>query len=150
MIKLPSFKTSSFYSMKTRSGFTLLELLMVVTIIAVISVIGLVTYTNVQKSTRDARRKADVVTIQKALEQYYQQNGGYPGSLTAINNTSYFPAGAYPKDPQASKGDYAYTPAPGGCADGACTSYSVCATNHFETTPAPTTTTGVYCFTNQQ
>lgn len=49
-------------------GFTLVELLVVVAIIAILSVIGLTIFTGVQANARDARRKTDIEAIANALE----------------------------------------------------------------------------------
>lgn len=51
-----------------QKGFTLVELLVVVAIIAILSVIGLTIFTSAQSNARDARRKSDVDAIAKALE----------------------------------------------------------------------------------
>lgn len=51
-----------------KSGFTLVELLVVITIIAILSVIAMTVFTNVQKSARDARRRGDIDAVAKALE----------------------------------------------------------------------------------
>lgn len=66
-----------YYSKVKRSGFTLTELMIVITIIAILSAIGFSSYTNAQKIGRDSRRKSDLKAIQTALELYYQQNGTY-------------------------------------------------------------------------
>lgn len=50
------------------SGFTLVELLVVVAIIAILSVIGLTIFSGAQANARDARRRADIDAISKALE----------------------------------------------------------------------------------
>jgi len=64
--------------MAAQKGFTLVELLVVISIIAILSVIGITVFSGVQKSTRDARRKADLHAISLALEQYKVKNGTYP------------------------------------------------------------------------
>jgi len=56
---------------KGKSGFTLLELLVVIGIIAVLVGIGSVSYSTAQKKARDAKRKGDLQAIHKALEEYY-------------------------------------------------------------------------------
>lgn len=61
-------------------GFTLVELLVVISIIAVLSVVGMALFTSAQKNARDARRRLDIKAIHNALEMYYNQNGSYPGS----------------------------------------------------------------------
>ena len=53
---------------KYSQGFTIVELLVVVAIIAVLSVIGITIFTGVQKGARDSTRRADVNAIAKAME----------------------------------------------------------------------------------
>lgn len=66
-------------------GFTLIELIIVFAILgmmaaAVIAVLN--PFAQFQKAN-DARRKADLSQIQKALESYYQDNGKYPDNASA-------------------------------------------------------------------
>lgn len=49
-------------------GFTLVELLVVITIIAILSVVGLTIFSGVQRNARDTKRRADIDAIAKALE----------------------------------------------------------------------------------
>lgn len=55
----------------SKKGFTLLEMLIVIGIIAILVAMGAVSYSTAQKKARDARRRADITAIQKAMEQYY-------------------------------------------------------------------------------
>lgn len=61
-----------------KSGFTLVELLVVISIIAILSVIGIAIYTDAQKLSRDGKRKGDMDAIVKALAQYKAAKGVYP------------------------------------------------------------------------
>jgi len=62
-----------------KKGFSLLELLVVVGIIAVLLAIVASSYSTAQKKTRDAKRAGDLRTIQQAAEQYYSVCGyAYP------------------------------------------------------------------------
>jgi prepilin-type N-terminal cleavage/methylation domain-containing protein len=73
-------------------GFTLVELLIAVTILAILSSIGLVTYSSAQVSGRDSRRKQDLHSIATALSFYYENHlpHVYPhedgGPYTSSNN----------------------------------------------------------------
>lgn len=62
-----------------KNGFTLIELIVTVTIIAVLTVIGVVSYTGTNKKSRDSRRMTDLENIRIALELYRQDVGNsYP------------------------------------------------------------------------
>ena len=70
-------------SKKNESGFTLLELLVVMVIISTLAVIGLRTFLRSQMRGRDAKRKNDLEQITRALEMYRSDKGYYPvNSLT--------------------------------------------------------------------
>lgn len=64
--------------MSTFRGFTLVELLITISIIAILSAIGLMAYSMVLKQGRDARRISDLRLIQSALNQYNIDQGFYP------------------------------------------------------------------------
>ncbi len=59
-------------------GFSMIELLVVVTIIIVITTVGLVSYTSANQNSRNAKRKADAASIRNALVLYRAENGQYP------------------------------------------------------------------------
>ena len=63
--------------MKKR-GFTLIEILVVVTIIGLLTATAVVTYTTFLKQSRDAKRKTDLEQIRAALEMYRSNNDTYP------------------------------------------------------------------------
>ncbi len=60
------------------TGFTLIELMIAITIIAVLSTVAFVSYSKAQQLGRDAKRKQDLRTIAISLELYKQRNGRYP------------------------------------------------------------------------
>lgn len=61
-----------------RRGFTLIELVVVVSILAILSGVLVPRVTNHMKAARDARRLADIKTVRTAIEQYFQDKGSYP------------------------------------------------------------------------
>ena len=97
-----------------QSGFTLVELMVTISIMAVLATVGVVVYANAQGHARDGKRRADLREIQKALEQHYTSSGdnSYPDATTGIygtspiNSTTYFNKGSTPKDPSGT--DYSY------------------------------------------
>lgn len=68
-------------------GFSLVELLVVVSIISILSTAGLSAFLSAQASARDAQRMADMKAINDALQQYYTDNGRYPGPLDGVPGT---------------------------------------------------------------
>lgn len=72
--------------MKSRSGFTIVEVTIVTVIIAILAAITVVSYTKVQTDARDNTRKGNATVIGTALEKYYDKNGEYPSVRSLVNN----------------------------------------------------------------
>ncbi len=64
-------------------GFTLIELLVVIGIIGVLSTIVITSLSSARAKSRDAKRVADIKSIQLALALYYTDNGMYPVNIYA-------------------------------------------------------------------
>lgn len=58
-----------------RTGFTIVELLIVIVVIAILAAITIVAYNGIQERSRDSIRKSDLATIKKALIMYESDNG---------------------------------------------------------------------------
>ena len=69
---------SHLFVKKRQFGFTMIEPLVVTTIIILITAIGLVSYTSVNRNARNAKRKADLETVRQSLVLYRTDNGSYP------------------------------------------------------------------------
>lgn len=63
---------------KTTSGFTIVELLVVVAVIAILATISVVSYTSISGRANDARRLSDANGITKALQFYFGKNNIFP------------------------------------------------------------------------
>ena len=90
-------------------GFSLIELIVVITIIAVITTIGVVSYQSANVKSRDNKRMADLEKVRIALELYRQEVGTYPaadanGQATGLV-TAYLQV--WPTDPKVSQ-EYRY------------------------------------------
>lgn len=107
-----------------KRGFSMIELLVVSTIIVVLSAIGLVSYSKANESSRNAKRKADLETVRQALVLNKADTGSYPGG-TYGSVTDTLVANGYlssPKPTESKSGHAAYTySAAGSCGTGACT-----------------------------
>jgi prepilin-type N-terminal cleavage/methylation domain-containing protein len=82
----------------TTSGFTLLELLIVIAVAAILVSVASASYSTVQKKARDGKRMGDMKAVQNAAEQYYADfSSEYPdqGEFTS----AYLPNG-FPSDPK--------------------------------------------------
>jgi prepilin-type N-terminal cleavage/methylation domain-containing protein len=138
------------------SGFTLLELLVVISIIGILIAMGVVAFSTAQVTARDARRRGDLKSWQDALEQTYAENGSYSpvsGDGDCADSVTENMNGLTPSDPKTS---VAYS---NECEDAA---YCICAllekANGNGTTAATSTScnftgtgTGTYyCISNLQ
>lgn len=66
-------------SLKQRqSGFTIVELLIVIVIIGILATLVIVTFSGVQQKARDSERKTDINAIAGQLEAFYANKGYYP------------------------------------------------------------------------
>ncbi len=85
---------------KSQSGFTIIELLIVIAIIAILAGVVLVNFQGAQAKARDTQRVSNMSALQAKLEEYYGTNNGYPNTFTATTfpgmdpNTIVDPKGA--------------------------------------------------------
>ena len=121
-------------------AFTLIELLIVITILGILAGLTLASYSGTQERSRDSRRKTDLDAIKKALELARQDTPGaynYPicinpasdNCLLDDNNSSILAPTymkAVPKDPKTASGYAYYTlTATNGACTISCVSYKL-------------------------
>ena len=78
---------------KKQQGFTLIEILIVVAIIAILASVVLIGLGPTQRAGRDARRLSDLREVQTGLELYYNKCGYYPGNPVASGACTGFVSG---------------------------------------------------------
>ncbi len=116
---------------KKQKAFTLIEVLVVISIIGILSAIIYASFNGAKQRSRDQKRVSDISSIQLALEQYFNIYRTYP-----LNTKLLVPVyiGTLPKDPLTAS-DYNYVPlAQDALNQGYCTSYQL--STLFETNSA--------------
>jgi prepilin-type N-terminal cleavage/methylation domain-containing protein len=80
-----------------QSGFTIVELLIVVIVIGILAAITIVAYSNISNRAESSTAKSNAESIQKVVEAYAADdtNSGYPTllQLTGYNGLSKVPSG---------------------------------------------------------
>jgi type II secretion system protein G len=72
--------------LKKSSGFTIVELLIVIVVIGILAAITIVAYNGVQQRARYSAMQSDISSLNKAIQLYYADNGTYPYSGSGIGN----------------------------------------------------------------
>ncbi len=77
---------------RKQSGFTIIELLIVIAIIGILATLVLTNFQGAQAKGRDTVRKSDINSLYQKLEEYYNENGTYPNvAVTSANASTLFP-----------------------------------------------------------
>jgi general secretion pathway protein G len=90
-------------SIRSAGGFTLIEVLVVVTLIVVLASVGMASYTNSVQRTREAVLREDLFRMRDAIDQYYADKNKYPQSLQDLVSDKYLRE--IPKDPMTNSAD---------------------------------------------
>lgn len=114
--------------MNTRTrGFTVIELIVIVLVLAAASVLFFIQKNNVEVAARDNERKTAINAMYYSLEEvFYKVHGYYPQTINATNLPSVDPA--LFTDPEGnavgkSNSDYRYEPL--NCTNSNCKAYSL-------------------------
>lgn len=80
-------------------GFTIVELLIVIVVIAILAAITIVAYTGISNQAKNTKWKANATSIQKVAEAVYADTGSYPTGTDSATLRSSFNSGQYSKLP---------------------------------------------------
>ena len=83
--------------MRNQRGFTLIELMVVLSLIVVLTTIGMVQYRNAQIFAKEAVLREDLFRMRDAIDQYYADKNQYPATLDALVSEGYLRK--LPEDP---------------------------------------------------
>ena len=79
------------------SGFTMIELLVVMTLIVILATMGMTQYRTSLIHAREATLKEDLFRMRDAIDQYYADKGQYPSTIDALVSDGYMRK--VPEDP---------------------------------------------------
>lgn len=85
------------------AGFTLIELIVVTTLIVVLSTMAMVSYQNSVVRAREAVLKEDLFRLRDAIDQYYADKTKWPATLQDLVTDGY--VREIPKDPMTDSAD---------------------------------------------
>ncbi|MCE1229569.1 MAG: prepilin-type N-terminal cleavage/methylation domain-containing protein [Firmicutes bacterium] len=74
---------------KRSRGFTLLELVTAMTILALMTTVGIVGYRSHTRSAKEAVLKEDLFQLNHALEQHRADKGRYPATIDRLTSQGY-------------------------------------------------------------
>jgi len=82
---------------RTSSGFTLIEMMVVMALIVVLASVGLTLYSNSVIRAKESVLKEDLYRMRDSIDQYYADKGKYPATLQDLVSDKYLRA--VPVDP---------------------------------------------------
>jgi general secretion pathway protein G len=88
---------------RSQSGFTLIELIVVVTIVGILASVALINVRYATRKANEAALKDNLFTMRKAIDTYYGDKQHYPATLDALV-PNYLRS--IPKDPVTGQADW--------------------------------------------
>jgi general secretion pathway protein G len=88
---------------RSGAGFTLIELMIVMSLIVILASIGLTVYTNSVIRAKESVLKEDLFRMRDAIDQYYADKGKYPVTLDSLVSEKYLRS--IPVDPFTNSAD---------------------------------------------
>lgn len=76
-------------SQKSEGGFTLIEVLVVLTLVVVLASLGMTQYRNSVTAAEEAVLKENLFRMRDAIDQYYADKNHYPSDLAALASDGY-------------------------------------------------------------
>ena len=90
-------RLSNYPMRPSQLGFTMIELLVVLSLIVILATMGMTQYRNSVVHAKEAVLKQDLFQMRDAIDQYYADKGQYPTTLDALASEGYLRK--LPEDP---------------------------------------------------
>ena len=95
-------------SSSRQGGFTLLELMIVISILVILALIAMAQYNRTVLAAKEATLREDLFTMRKMIDQYAADKGKLPGSLQDLKSAGYIHD--IPLDPFTERADWREEP----------------------------------------
>jgi general secretion pathway protein G len=92
--------------MKKTSGFTVIELLIVIAVISVLISIAVVNFFSLNTEAKDSKAKSELRVLKFAIETFASSHARYPSALYEVEGGAAL--SKLPKDPFTENSDYQY------------------------------------------
>jgi type IV pilus assembly protein PilE len=89
-----AFRARPTYPNQKRKGFTLIELMITVAIVAILAAIAIPSYQNQIRKSRRTSAKTALLDLSGREEKYYATNNNYPASLSSVGYSTVDATGA--------------------------------------------------------
>jgi general secretion pathway protein G len=90
-------------TLRDQSGFTLVELLVVLALISILASMAVIQYRNGVRHSEESVLRTDLFRMRDAIDQYYADKNKYPASLEALVSDGYMRQ--IPQDPLTKSAD---------------------------------------------
>lgn len=92
---------------KNKHGFTIVELLIVIVVIAILAAITIVSYNGITARANDSAVKSTITQIAKQLDVYYVTTGAYPTSDAHMTSIGFkVPSGSFGQNVKSGTDEY--------------------------------------------
>ena len=116
MYRRPTGKMNGMSKMKRQKGYTLIEMMIVISIISILATLALPSFQKSLVRAKETNLRRSLFIMRDTIDQFFADNGRYPDSLQDLEASKY--VRQIPMDPFTGRSDTWITIPPGEFAEG--------------------------------